>query len=126
MIYHELADLVLLAHALFIAFVIFGGLLTLWRRQFMWWHLPALAWGATVVGLGWICPLTPLENALRELAGQQGYSGGFIEHYVLLTIYPPGLTRTVQIFLATALVAGNGLIYVVVIARRHRSRRPKS
>jgi len=120
MIYQIAADLVLLLHAAFIGFVIVGGLLALWKPWLARWHLPALAWGAATVGLGWICPLTPLENTLRQLAGQQGYAGGFIEHYFLLAIYPPGLTRSVQIALAGALIAGNLLIYIVILARRRK------
>ena len=93
MIPRLLADAVLIVHGLFVAFVVFGGLLTLWRWRLAYLHLPALAWGAMVIGMGWICPLTPLEVSLRQQAGQQGYAGGFIEHYILAVIYPDGLTR---------------------------------
>ncbi len=109
--YRVLADLVLLTHALFVAFVVLGGLLVIWKPRAARWHLIALAWGATVVGFGWICPLTPLENTLRELAGQQGYNGGFIEHYLVQVIYPPGLTRQVQVWLAAGLITGNAMVY---------------
>ena len=71
MLYRTLADLVLAFHAVFIAFVMFGGLLALWRPRLAWLHLPALAWGALVIGMGWLCPLTPLENALRARAGSR-------------------------------------------------------
>ncbi|CAM5334245.1 DUF2784 domain-containing protein [Eoetvoesiella caeni] len=118
MTYRVLADLVLLVHALFIAFAVFGGFLALWKPRLAWLHLPALAWGATVIALGWICPLTPLENALKVMAGQESYSGGFIEHYLLLAIYPPGLTRAVQIALAVLLVAGNFIVYAILFYRR--------
>lgn len=118
MIYRALADLVLLAHAFFIVFVIFGGLLVLWRPRFAWLHLPALAWGASVIALGWICPLTPLENVLRQIGGQENYSSSFIEHYLLLAIYPPGLTRTMQLILAILLVAGNLAVYASLFCRR--------
>lgn len=120
MIYRILADLVLVAHGLFVAFVVFGGLLTLWKPRMAYWHLPALAWGAMVIGMGWICPLTPLEVSLRQQAGQQGYAGGFIEHYVLGIIYPAGITRTTQIVLAALLIAGNVVVYALWARRRRR------
>ncbi len=122
MIYEIAANAVLLIHAAFVAFVVCGGLLALWKPRLAKWHLPALAWGAAAVGLGWICPLTPLENSLRQLAGQQGYAGGFIEHYVMMIIYPSGLTRSVQIVLAGALIIGNLAIYAVLYARRRQNK----
>lgn len=121
MTYRILADLVLVAHGLFVAFVMFGGLLALWRPRIAYWHLPALAWGAIVIGMGWICPLTPLEVSLRQQAGQQGYAGGFIEHYVLGLIYPEGITRTTQIVLATLLIVGNIIVYTLWARRRRRN-----
>ena len=118
MAYRVLADLVLVAHGLFVAFVIFGGLLALWKRWVAYVHLPALAWGAMVIGMGWICPLTPLEVSLRERAGQEGYAGGFIQHYLLGIIYPEGITRTTQIVLAALLVVGNIVVYLLWARRR--------
>ncbi|MGE8637688.1 MAG: DUF2784 domain-containing protein [Achromobacter sp.] len=121
MTYRILADLVLVAHGLFVAFVMFGGLLALWKPRIAYWHLPALAWGAMVIGMGWICPLTPLEVSLRQQAGQQGYAGGFIEHYVLGLIYPEGITRATQIVLATLLIVGNIIVYTLWARRRRRN-----
>ncbi len=112
------ADALVLLHAGFIVFAVFGGLLALKNRRWMWLHLPAAAWAASVVTMGWICPLTPWEQTLRAAAGQQGYSGGFIEHYVLAAIYPDGLTRTIQIALGTGVVAFNLIVYGVVHRRR--------
>ncbi len=121
--YRLLADLVLIAHFAFILFAIFGGVLVFYRFKVIWLHLPALLWGAAIVGLGGICPLTPLENTLRNMAGQQAYSGGFLEHYLLLVIYPPGLTREVQILLAAALIVLNILIYAAVVWRYGKQKR---
>jgi hypothetical protein len=120
MSYRLLADLVLVAHGLFVAFVVFGGLLALWKRWIAYLHLPALAWGALVIGMGWICPLTPLEISLRQQAGQQGYGGGFIEHYVLALIYPEGITRGTQIVLAALLIVGNIVVYALWARRGRR------
>jgi hypothetical protein len=117
MIYRVLADAVLLAHGLFVAWVIFGGLAGFWRRGAIWLHLPALAWGVAIAGMGWICPLTPLENSLRERAGLQGYAGSFVGHYLLPLIYPAALTRDIQVMLAVLLLGGNVVVYALLYWR---------
>lgn len=118
--YRLAADLVVAVHVLFIAFVIGGGLLV-WRwRKLAWVHAPAAVWGALIEFAGWICPLTPLENALRQRAGDAGYTGGFVEHYVLPVVYPAGLTPTVQIVLGTGVIVVNLITYGLLVARRRR------
>jgi len=119
-IYGNLATLVVLAHFAFILFVMFGGLLALRWRWVPWAHIPCFLWGAGIEVVGGICPLTPLENRLREAAGESQYAGTFIEHYILPVVYPAGLTRTVQLVLAVSLVALNVAIYAWVIRRRRR------
>ncbi len=122
MSYRLLADAVLLAHAAFVAFVVLGGLLALRWPRLAWLHLPAAAWGAGIEFAGGICPLTPLENHWRRLAGEQGYAGGFIEHYVLALLYPDGLTREVQLALGILVLAINAAIYAFVWRRKRTSR----
>lgn len=118
------ADLVLVIHLAFIVWAVFGGLAVLWRGGMLWAHLPALAWGVWIELTHGICPLTPLENHFRAVAGQSGYDGGFIEHYLWPLIYPAGLTPAHQLGLASALLLINGLIYGVVGWRwRWRQRR---
>lgn len=118
--YRVAADAVLLLHLGFIAFVMFGALLTIWWRWMPFLHLPAAAWGFFVEFAGRFCPLTDWENALRLRAGQSGYSESFIEHYLLDLIYPAGLTRGVQLTLAALVVAVNVLIYGWLWRRRRR------
>lgn len=117
MLYSLLADAVLVFHFAFILFVGGGGLLALKWRRVPWIHLPTAAWGVWIELSGRICPLTPLENHLRRLAGEQGYSGGFIEHYLLPVIYPPGLTRDVQLAIAGLVVVLNLVVYGIVWRR---------
>lgn len=121
MSYSLLADLVLLAHLGFIAFVGGGGLLVARWPRLVWLHLPAAAWGAAVEIGNLPCPLTPLENHLRQVAGQAGYAGDFIGHYLVAVIYPEGLTRPVQISLGLLAVAMNLAIYGWLLRRRRHS-----
>ncbi|MBM3777604.1 MAG: DUF2784 domain-containing protein [Acidimicrobiia bacterium] len=120
MISRALADGVLLLHLAFIAFVLAGGLLALRWRRVPLVHLPAALWGVFVEASGGICPLTPLENLLRQRAGDAGYTGGFVEHYLVPAIYPAGLTWNVQVVLASLIAAVNIGVYWLVWRRRRR------
>lgn len=111
MLYGILADVALVAHLAFILFVVLGGLAVRWRRWVAAVHLPCAAYGAAIECWGWICPLTPLENRLRALAGQAGYTGGFLEHYLVPIVYPGALTPEVGKALAVAVVVVNGVAY---------------
>lgn len=105
------ADLVLLLHLAFVVFVVAGGLLILKWPRIAWVHLPAVAWGAIVEFTGWICPLTPLENTLRAMAGTAAYDSDFIEHYILPLLYPAKLTSDIQLILGIAVLGVNVAIY---------------
>jgi hypothetical protein len=120
MIFRWLADGVAVLHAAFVAFVVLGGLLVLRWPRLAWFHVPAAVWGVLIEFGGWICPLTPLENTLRARAGQAGYAGGFVEHYVLRVLYPEGLTREVQWVIGTVVLVLNALVYGSLWMRRRR------
>lgn len=109
--YRLFADLVLVVHATFVAFVMLGGLMVLRWPRAAWMHLPVALWGAGIEFVGGICPLTPLENHWRGLAGEQGYPGGFVEHYIVALLYPDGLTHTIQVALGLLVVVVNVAIY---------------
>jgi len=111
MLERSIADFLVIIHLAFICFVVFGGLLVIRWKWLIFLHLPAVAWGAIIEFQGWICPLTPLEQQFRHLAGQSGYSGGFIEHYLIPIIYPGGLTRPIQIAIGLFVIAINLTIY---------------
>ena len=111
MAYRLLADATVALHAAFIVFVVAGGLLVSRNARWALLHLPAVAWVAWLEFTGAICPLTPLENALRARAGDEGYAWGFIDHYLVPVIYPAGLTPGIQVALGAALVVGNAWLY---------------
>lgn len=116
--YALLADLILILHAIFILFVVLGGTLAFWRPGFAWLHIPCAVWGVVIELKGWICPLTYIENDLRIAAEGTGYTGGFIDHYLVPIIYPPGLTVGAQAVLALAVLFINIFIYTLAWHRR--------
>jgi uncharacterized protein DUF2784 len=118
------ADTIVAIHFAFIVFVVSGGLLALWRPGFAVLHLPALAWGAWTEFTGAICPLTPLENAFRKAAGEAGYPGGFIHHYMVPLIYPEALTPRTQLAYGVIVVAINAGVYALVWRKSRRRRSP--
>jgi hypothetical protein len=129
MIYRLLADFVLVLHFLFIGFVVFGGLLVLRFPKIALAHIPAACWGVFIELTGGLCPLTVVEVRLRRIAGDAGYSGSFIEHYLLPIIYPAELTRDIQFGLAGVVILINiaiyGILYRLSISRSSNARTGK-
>lgn len=127
MMYSLAADLVLVMHFLFIAFALGGAALVFKWRWLAALQIPAAAWAALIEFRGWICPLTPLEQTLRRAAGETGYQGGFIEHYLEPVIYPAGLTPKIQTVIGLIVVVLNVALYAWIVIRvvRERKRRAK-
>jgi len=121
-IYGVLADGVVVAHLAFVVFVVVGGFLALRWRGLVWLHLPCALWGAYVELAGEVCPLTPLENRLRRMAGEGGYGGGFIERYLMPVLYPGELTREIQMALGVGVIVLNVAVYAVLVRRARRDR----
>ncbi len=117
-------DTVLLLHALFILFVMFGGLLGFWRMRLLWLHLLTIVWGMYIELFAGICPLTTLEFWLRTRAGVPLYSGGFIDHYIAGAIYPAGLSRSQQTNIGIGLVIWTLVVYLLVFRRYWTTRHP--
>jgi hypothetical protein len=124
--YSFLADLVVLLHACFVLFVLLGGFLVLWKSYLAWYHIPAVIWGAGIEFLGWICPLTPLENMLRARGDNAGYTTGFIEHYIMPVIYPAGLTRMMQIGLGITVLGINIAVYLALWQKMRKAGKDKA
>jgi len=125
MVYSFLADVVALLHACFVLFALLGGFLVLWRSAVAWYHIPAVIWGSGIEFLGWICPLTPLENMLRTRGGNAGYAKGFVEHYIVPVLYPVGLTRKMQIDFGLIVLGVNILVYLLLWQKIKRAGKNK-
>ena len=122
MLYRALADAVVGLHLLFVAYVVLGGVLTFRWPKLAWLHVPAFVWGAATALFGWICPLTYLENDLRVKGAEQGYSGSFIETYLLPLLYPDllfvgGFPRSGFIAIGVFVLAVNATIYFRFLQR---------
>ena len=117
MVYHALANLVIVVHLAFVIFAALGGFLALKWRSLAWIQVPAFLWGALVELAGWVCPLTPLENWLREKGGGLVYRTDFIEHYILPLLYPDTLTRSSQVFLGLLVLSVNLSLYGLILWR---------
>src|SRR6266404_1832512 len=121
MAYRAAADAILITHFAFVLFAVLGALLVLRWPRLAWLHVPAVVWAGFVEFNGVICPLTPLEMILRRQAGEAGYTGGFIDHYVVSLLYPEGLTQDTQAMLGAIVVVVNAAIYIVALRRRRAS-----
>ena len=123
MTFRILADATVVLHLAFVLFVVLGGLIVARWRWVAWAHLPAAAWAAWVEFVGLVCPLTPLENWLREQSGGIAYSSGFIEHYLLPVLYPASLSRELQWALGGVVLLINAGVYLVVFRRSVRQQK---
>ena len=120
--YRALADVILVLHLCFVLFVVLGALLLVRWPRVAFVHLPAAAWGVWIEYAGAICPLTPLEQQLRQRGGETAYAGGFVEHYITAVLYPAGLTRGIQLVLGSGVLLLNLILYLRWWRRRARRR----
>lgn len=121
MAYRVLAEIVLVLHFGFVIFVVFGGLPVMRRRRIAWLHLPAVIWGILVEFFQWACPLTTIENRLRELGGEAGYATGFIDHYISAMLYAP-FSPYVRVSFGLLLIGFNLLVYFYIFRHHFRLR----
>jgi len=128
--YTILADAVVVVHAAYVAFVV-GGLAAIligaamgwrWTRGFAFRvaHLAAIALVCVEAIVGVMCPLTSLEDWMRQRGGAATYSGDFIGHWAHRLIFydlPPWMFTIAYIAFAT-LVA----ITFILLPPRRRTR----
>ena len=112
--YEFFANLTIIAHLIFIIFVIFGGLLFFIFSKIIYIHFPALLWGIYIELTNTICPLTYLENWFLYQGGLTIYSSNFINNYLFPIIYPEGLTTDIQTYIGITLIVINILIYGLI------------
>jgi Protein of Unknown function (DUF2784) len=113
-----LGDLVLAFHLAFIVIAVLGGFLVLWRPWIIWLHIPSVLWSGYVNLFGQVCPLTPLENRFRYLAGQAGYEDGFVQHYIAPLVYPGVIPERWGLISGFSVLAWNVLVYTLVVAQQ--------
>jgi hypothetical protein len=118
MAFRILADATVLLHLAFVLFVMLGGIFVAYRPIVAWVHVPAAVWGAWVEFAGWVCPLTPLENWLRQQGGGAVYTSAFVERYVMPALYPTALSRELQWWLGGLVLLVNAAIYLFILRRR--------
>lgn len=128
-IYLLAADAILVAHVLFVVFVVFGllaiyvGYLLSWRWVRSYWfrllHLIGIVFVVLESWLGIICPLTTWEMLLREKSGGETYSGSFIQHWLQSILYydAPDWVFMVVYTLFAALVLAS---WFIVPPKRHK------
>ena len=123
MLFRILADVVVGINLLFVIFVATGGVLAFRWPRIAWVHVPAFLWGGLIAIFGWVCPLTYIENDLRKKGAEAGYSGGFIEAYILPLLYPElfftgGFPRSGFISIGVFVLALNVVIYWRVLKKQ--------
>jgi hypothetical protein len=113
-----LGDLVLAFHFAFIVFAVLGSFLVVWKLWIAWLHAPSVLWAGYVNLFNQVCPLTLLENRFRHLAGQAGYEGGFIQHYLTPLVYPGVMPERWGLVAGSSVLIWNVLVYALVVTQR--------
>lgn len=121
--YKLMADALVIFHLSFVVFVLLGALLVLKWRRLVWVHIPAVIWGIYIETSHNMCPLTRWENHWRELGGEAGYSGGFVDHYLMPILYPHEITDEAQLLIAGIIILINGVCYGMMIWQFVRRRK---
>jgi hypothetical protein len=124
-VYGLLADTVAALHLAAVALMLTGGVLALRRPSLLWAHVPVALAVLGVNRAGADCPLTDLELALRERAGEAVYGGGFIGHYLVEPIHPGGITPSVQVVIYALAVLPNAVAYPLLARRALRRCGPR-
>lgn len=115
MSYCLVVDVLVWLYLGFILFVLFGGLLLLCWLCLVWLYLLVVVWGCVVEFFGLFCLLILLENCLCWVVGDVGYSGGFVEYYLLLLIYFVGLILVVQWIFGVIVLLFNLIVYLYLL-----------
>jgi hypothetical protein len=118
MVYWRLAHFVVVAHVLLAIFFLVGAPFTLLNPWIAAVHIPLAVWVSAALIVGWACPLTSLENRLRVAADNEGYSGGFVDHYLMPLVAPnfaPGEYRKTEVAIGIVAAVFNSVLYVLIL-----------
>jgi hypothetical protein len=115
-----LAGLVAVLHGAAVAFMLTGSVLALRWPRLLWLHVPVALAILALYLTGSDCPLTTWELALREAAGEPGYRGGFIGHYVTEPLGFPIEETSTQIGIYVTAFLANLVGYALLAARHLR------
>lgn len=121
----SLAEGVVVLHYGYLAYLVSGGFLAWrWPRSIVA-HVLATVWAVLIVVTKVPCPLTALQNNLRERAGQQPLGGSFIDTYVRGTLFPADRIGLAQALVGVVVVTSwLGFAYAVEPSVR-RTRHPR-
>ena len=108
------ANFVLVFHTLFAGYAVLGAPLVLYDLRFLITHVPVVLWSSMVNLANWTCPLTPLEQNLRRLAGQQAFQGGWIQHYLEPVVRPLGMPRRMELIAGFSVLLWNLIVYLLL------------
>jgi uncharacterized protein DUF2784 len=117
-----LAGAVAVLHAAAVAFMVTGSLIALRWPRVLWLHVPISLVILALYLTGSNCPLTTLELSLRARAGEPGYTGGFIGHYITEPLGFSIHATATQICIYTVAFLPNLIGYGLLLTRRLRSR----
>lgn len=118
-----LAALVAVVHGAAVAFMLTGSLLALRWPRVLWLHVPVSLAILALHLTGSDCPLTSWELALRAAAGEPGYRGGFIGHYLTEPMGFPIHATSTQIGIYVVAFLPNLVGYGLLARRWVRGRR---
>lgn len=110
-----LLNALIVAHFAFVFWVVVGGVVAaVYVPWVLWFHIPALVWAVLVEAMDWPCPLTQLENILRQRLGWAAIQTGFVDHYILRSILSAKPVRGLEQMLTALLLAMNLVAYAVL------------
>jgi hypothetical protein len=111
MLIRRAADMVAVSHLSLIGFVVAGGFVARRYPRVTKAHLATLAATAAVYAAGLDCPLTDWEKGLRRLAGDEVYTGGYLEHYLVSPFHPAGMNPAIGLAILGIAVGATALAY---------------
>jgi hypothetical protein len=114
------AGAVALVHAAAVLFMLIGSLLALRWPRLLWLHVPVSLVILALYLTGSDCPLTTWELDLRERAGEPGYRGGFIGHYITEPLGFPIEATSTQVGIYIVAFLPNVIGYGLLLARSRR------